>query len=72
MTDFDETIGLGDTHGTRFEVTVTTDEGDDLPVDVQLGLGTGISGGRGFATPKVCRQMAATLLDAADKAEGQS
>lgn len=63
-------IGLGDVYGTRVEIDVDTDDlepGDAGAVFLELAVGQ--SGGRGYATPEVARQIAAGLLDAADLVE---
>lgn len=68
--DFERTIGLGDTYGTRAEVSVL-DDGDGPPT-IHLSLTAGASGGRGIASPEAARQLAAALLDAADLTGGES
>jgi hypothetical protein len=70
MADFNRVIGLGDTYGTRAEVSVL-DDGDD-PATIHLSLTAGVSGGHGIASPEAARQLAAALLDAADLTEGNS
>jgi hypothetical protein len=64
VADFERVIGLGDTYGTRAEVSVLDD--DEGPPTIHLSLTSGASGGRGIASPEAARQLAAALLDAAD------
>lgn len=64
--EFEKVIGLADTYGTRATVSCHTDEdGPSLTVAIMAGF----CGGRGFPTPEAARQLAAALLDAADRYE---
>lgn len=64
--EFERVIGLADTYGTRATVRCYIDEdGPSLSVALEAGL----CGGRGYPTPEAARQLAAALLDAADRYE---
>ena len=64
--DFNRVIGLADTYGTR--ATVRCDVDEDGPA-LSLAVEAGFCGGRGYPTPEAARQVAAALLDAADRYE---
>lgn len=66
MSDFERVVGLADTYGTR--ATVRFYEDDEGP-SMQLSVEAGLCGGRGYPTPEAARQLAAALLDAADRFE---
>ncbi len=58
-------IGFADSYGTRAEVTYDPDSpGDD---QISLEVSAGFCSGQGFPTPEAARQLAAALLDAADR-----
>lgn len=64
--EFEKVVGLGDMYGTRATVRCSIDEdGPQLSVAVEVGF----SGGRGYPTPEAARQLAAALLDAAERYE---
>jgi len=65
--EYERTIGFADTFGTRAEISVL-DDGDGPP-SIHLSVLVGQSGGRGILTPEAARQLAAALLDAADKTD---
>lgn len=68
--NYERIVGLGDVFGTRAEVSVLSD--DDEPPTIHISLMAGQSGGRGIASIEAVRQLAAALLDAADRAEAES
>lgn len=68
MTELEKVIGLGDLYGTRATVTCWSDE--DGP-SLSIALTAGVCGGRGYPTPEAARQIAAALLDAADRFEAE-
>jgi hypothetical protein len=66
----DKTLGFADPYGTRIRISFETDEHDPDPEPtVQVSIQVGMCSGVGFARPELCRQIAATLLDAADECE---
>lgn len=66
MDEIERAIGFADVYGTRAVVRCDVDEdGPTLSLSVECGF----CGGRGYPTPEAARQLAAALLDAADRYE---
>jgi hypothetical protein len=61
-------IGLADHHGTVAEINFWPEDAEDK-AQINLNLGSGSCWARGYPTAAAARQIAAALLDAADRME---
>jgi hypothetical protein len=61
-------VGFADNFGTVAEVNFWPED-EDNDATIQVALGIGSCWARGYPTPSAARQMAAALLDAADRME---